>query len=207
MILFSWIHSMVRTWKFIEIYLVLGILCVPSCVKQIRNVETEYFLGNHKGDSVVLGRIGVVEDGVEKYWESPRIDPSTDTSFRIFIRGRRSPLKVSHYLRGDGYFCLRLPPDEYTLWRWVYGFPGGQANTMEPFSVYFDVLPRKTIYIGTLYIYLPSVSSRPRRSFGADRIKPRYDVVDEYGMAMAFSKNHYPHFPDFLERHLMRFSR
>ncbi len=128
MILFSWIHSMAKSWKFIGIYLVLGILCVPSCVKEIENVETEYFYGNHRDDSVVLGRIGVVEDGVEKSWESPRIDPSTNTSFRIFIRGRRSPLKVSHYLKGDGYFSLRLPPDEYTLWRWVYGFPGGQAN-------------------------------------------------------------------------------
>jgi hypothetical protein len=198
---------MVRSWGFREICFVLGILFVPSCVNKIGNVETEYFYGNHGGDSVVLGRIGVVEDGVEKSWESPRIDPSTTTSFRIFIEGRRSPFKVSHYLRGDGYFYLRLPPDEYTLWKWIYGFSGGQANTIEPLCVYFDVLPRKTIYIGTLYIYLPSVSSSPRGSFGADRVKPRYDIVDEYGMAMAFSKNHYPHFPHSLERHLMRFSR
>ena len=206
-ILFSWISSMAKSWKFIGIYLVLGILCVPSCVKEIGNVEIEYFLENHEGDSVVLGRIGVVEDGVEKSWESPRIDPTANTSFRIFIRGRRSPLKVSHYLRGDGYFSLRLPPGEYTLWRWVYGFPGGQANTIKPLSVYLEALPAKTIYIGTLYIYLPSVSSGSRRLFGADRVKPRYDIVDEYGMAMAFSKNHYPHFPDSLERHLMRFFR
>lgn len=204
---FSWIHSMLRSWRFREICLVLGILFVPSCVKKIGNVETEYFYGNHGGDSVVLGRIGVVENGVEESWESPRIDPSTTAWFRIFIKGSHSPLKVSHYLRGDGYFYLRLPPDEYTLWRWVYGFPGGQANTIEPLFVYFDVLPGKTIYIGTLYIYLPSVSSSPRGAFGGDRVKPRYDIVDEYGMAMVFSKNHYPHFPHSLERHLMRFSR
>ncbi len=204
---FSWIHSKVRSWRFIEISLVLWIPFVTSCVREIGNVETEYFYGNHSGDSVVLGRIGVVEDGVEKFWESPRIEPSTNTSFRIFIRGRRSPLNVSHYLRGDGYFWLKLPPDEYTLWKWVYGFPGGRANTIEPFGVYFNVLPRKTIYIGTLYIYLPPVRPRLWSSFGEDRVKPRYDIVDEYGMAMAFSKNHYPHFPNSLERHLMRFSR
>jgi len=204
---FSGIHSMVRSWRFIEISLVLWIPFVTSCAREIRNVGTEYFYGNHSGDSVVLGRIGMVEEGVEKSWESPRIDPSTTTSFRIFIRGRRSALKVSHYLRGDGYFCLRLPPDEYALWKWVYGFPEGQANTIEPLYVSFDVLPRKTIYIGTLHIYLPSVRSRPRGSFGADLVKPRYDIVDEYGMAMAFSKNHYPHFPHSLERYLMRFSR
>jgi len=189
------------------IWLVLGVLCAPSCTKDIRNVEIEYFSEDRGGDSVVLGRIGVVEDGVEKSWESPRIDPSTNTSFRIFIRGGRSSLKVSHYLRGDGYFSLGLPPGEYTLWRWVYGFPGGQINTIEPLSVHFDVLPAKAIYIGTLYIYLPSLSLRPLPSFGAERVKARYDIVDEYGMAMAFSKNHYPHFPDFLERRLMRFSR
>jgi len=204
---FSWIHSMVRSWKFIDISLVLWILFVPSCVKKIGNVETEFFYGNHSGDAVVVGRIAVVEDGIKKSWESPRIDSSANTSFRIFIRGKRSPLRVSYYLRGDGYFYLRLPPDEYTLWRWVYGFPGGQANTIEPLCVYFDVLPRKTIYIGTLYIYLPSVSSRPRGPFDGDWVKPRYDIVDEYGMAMAFSKNHYPHFQHSLERHLMRFSR
>jgi hypothetical protein len=204
---FSRIDSMIRSWRFREICLVLWILCVSSCVKEIGNVETEYFYENHSDDSLVLGRIGVVEGGVAKSWESPRIDPLTNTSFRIFIRGRDSSLKVSHYLRGDGYFYLRLPPDEYTLMRWVYRFPRGRANTIEPFSVYFDVLPRKTIYIGTLYIYLPSVRSSPRGSFGADRVKPRYDIVDEYGMAMAFSKNHYPHFPHSLERHLMRLSR
>jgi hypothetical protein len=204
---FSWIHSMVRNWRFVGICLVFGILCFPSCVKEIGNVETEYFYGNHRDDSVVLGRIGVVEDGVEKSWDISRIDPSSKISFRIFIRGKHSPLKVSHYLRGDGYFYLRLPPGEYTVWRWVYIFPGGHANPIEPLSIYFSVLPGKIIYIGTLYIHLPSVSSRPRRSFGAERAKPRYDIVDEYAMAMGFSKNRYPEFPHFLERHLMRLSR
>lgn len=196
---------MVRNRKFIGICLVLGILCLLSCVKEIGNVETEYFYGNHKGDSVVLGRIGVVEDGVEKSWESPRIDPLTETSFRIFIKGMYSKLRVSHYLRGDGYFYLRLPPGEYNLWKWVYRFPGGQANTVEPLSLYFDVVPGKIIYIGTLYIHLHSVSSRPLPSFGADRTKPRYDLVDEYVMAMGFSKNQYPNFQQSLERHLMGF--
>jgi len=196
-----------RSCKLIGICVVLGVLCGPSCVKEIGNVEVEYFCGDHRGEPVVLGRIGVVEGGIEKSWESPPIDPSTETSFRIFIRERPSELGVSHYLGGDGHFCLRLPPGKYTLWRWVYGFPGGQAYTIEPLSVYFDVLPGKIIYIGTLYIHLPSVSSGQRRSFGPKRPKPRYDIVDEYGMAMAFSKNHYPHFPHSLERHLMRFSR
>ena len=205
MIVFLWIHTMVKSWKFIGICLALGILCIPSCVKVIGNVETEYFCGNHRGDSVVLGRIGVVEDGVEKSWESPRIDPSTKTSFRIFIKGKYSKLRVSHYLRGDGYFYLRLPPGEYNLWRWVYRFPGGQANTDEPLSISFDVLPGMIIYIGTLYIHLPSVSSMPLPPFGAERTKSRYDIVDEYVMAKRFSKNRYPDFPNSLERHLMGF--
>ncbi|UCD72224.1 MAG: hypothetical protein JSW70_04300 [Syntrophobacterales bacterium] len=198
---------MVRSRKFIGIYLVLGVLCAPSCVKEIGNVETEYFYGDYRGDSVVLGRIGVVEEGVEKSWESPRIDPSTKTSFQIFIGGWHSELKVSHFLRGNGYFCLRLPPGEYNLWRWVYQFPGGHANTIGPLSVYFDVLPGNTIYIGTLYIHLPPVSSMSQRSFGSERAKPRYDIVDEYVMAMAFWRDHYPHFPHSVERHLMRFFR
>ena len=204
---FRWIHSMVMGRKFIGICLILGVLCVLSCVREIKDVETEYFYGNHGDDSVVLGRIGVVEEGAEKSWEISRIDPSTEASFRIFIRGRHSELRVSHYLRGDGYFYLRLPPGEYRLWKWVYRFSGGQANTVEPLSIYFDVLPRKCIYIGTLYIHLPSVSSLSRRSFGADRTKPRYEIVDEFGMGMAFSKNHYPHFAHSVERHLMHFSR
>jgi hypothetical protein len=83
-------------------------------------------------------------------------------------------------------------------------FPGGYANPIDPLSIYFNVLPGKIIYIGTLYIHLPSVSSRPRRS--AERAKPRYDIVDEYAMAVGFSKNRYPEFPHFLERHLMRLS-
>ena len=199
---------MLRVWKLIGIYLVLGVLCAPSCVREIGNVKTEYFYGNHSGESVVTGRIGVVEEGVERSWESPRIDPSTIASFQIFIRGRHSELRISYYLRGDGYFCLRLPPGEYTLWKWVYRFPGGQANTIEPLSICFDVLPGKFIYIGTLYIRLPSVRSRRLPSFGAERARPpRYEIVDEYGIAMEFSKNRYPHFPHSLERHLMRFSQ
>ncbi len=207
MIIFSWIHSMLKLRKLIGIYLVLGVLCVPSCVREIRNVETEYFYGNHGGESVIIGRIGVVEEGVERSWEGPGMDPSTEIFFRIFIRGRHSEVRVSHYLRGDGYFYLRLPPGEYSLWNWVYGFPGGQANAIEPLSICLDVLPEKVIYIGTLYIYLPPVRSRRLPSFGVERAKPRYDIVDEYGIAMEFSKNQYPHFPHSMERHLMRFSR
>jgi hypothetical protein len=79
---FSWIHSKVRNWRFVGICLVLGILCFPSCVREIGNVETEYFYGDHRDDSVVLGRIGVVEDGVEKSWDITRIDPSTRISFQ-----------------------------------------------------------------------------------------------------------------------------
>ncbi|MCK5551494.1 MAG: hypothetical protein KAJ09_00020 [Deltaproteobacteria bacterium] len=198
---------MVRSRKFLGICLVLGILCVPSCTKDIKNVETEYFSENRGGDSVVLGRIGVVEEGVEKSWESPRVDPFTESSFQIFIRGRHSELRISHYIRGDGYFCLKVPHGEYGLWRWVYRFPGGQANSVEPLPIYFDVLPRKFTYIGTFYIYLPSVSSLPPRPPGANRTKPRYEIVNEYGMAVAFSKDHYPDFPHSVERHLMHFSR
>jgi len=198
---------MVRSLKFIGIFLVLGVFCTPSCVREIGNLETEYFYGNHGGDSLVIGRIGVVEESIEKSWDSPRIDPSTETSFRIFIRGSHSELRVSHYLRGDGYFCLRLPPGEYALERWVYRFSGGYANPIEPLSIYFNVFPGKCIYIGTLYINLPQVSSMPRPSFGARRAKPRYEVVDEYGAAMIFLRNHYPHFPPSPERHLMRFPR
>ncbi len=198
---------MLRLWKFIGMYLVLGVLCIPSCVREIGNVKTEYFYGNHSGESVVIGRIGVVEGGIERSWESPRIDPSTIASFRIFIRGGHSEMRVSHYLRGDGYFYLRLPPGEYTLWKWVYRFAGGQAGTIKPLSIYFNVLPKKYIYIGTLYIHFPSISSRRLPSFGAERAKPRYDIVDEYGIAMDFSRNQYPNFPHSMERHLMRFPR
>jgi len=197
---------MLRIWKFIGIYLVLGVLCGPSCMREIGNVETEYFYGDHGVEPVVIGRIEVVEEGVEKTWESPRRDPSTKTSFRIFIRGRHSELRVSHYLRGNGYFCLSLPPGEYTLERWVYRFPGGYADTIEPLSIYFEILPGKYVYIGTLSLNLPPVSSMPRLSFGAKRTKPRYEIVDEHVMAMSFMKNHYPHFPHSMERHLMRFS-
>ncbi len=197
---------MVRSRKFIGIYFVLGVLCAPSCVREIRNVETEYFYGDHGVESVVIGRIEVLEEGVEKTWESPR-DPSTKTSFRIFIRGRHSELRVSHYLKGNGHFCLRLPPGEYALERWVYRFPGGYADAIEPLSIYFDVFPGKCVYIGTLSINLPQVSSMPRHSFGAKRTRSRYEIVDEHSTAMGFLKNHYPHFPPSVERHLMRFPR
>jgi hypothetical protein len=198
---------MVRSRKSLGICLVLGVLCTASCTKDIKNVETEYFSENRGDDSVVLGRIGVVEEGVEKSWESPRVDPFIESSFQIFIRGRHSELKLSHYIRGDGYFCLGLPPGEYRLWRWVYRFPRGQAKTVEPLSIYFDVLPGKYTYIGTLYIHLSSVGSLPPRAPGANGTKPRYEIVNEYGKAMAFSKNHYPDFPHSVQRHLMHFSR
>jgi hypothetical protein len=196
---------MVRSRRFIQICLIGGMLCALSCTKEIGNVETEYFYGDRGSDSAVLGRIGVLEGDVEKSWESPRKDPSTETSFRIFIRERHSTLRVSHYLRGNGYFCLRLPPGEYTLWRWIYTFPRGQANTVEPLPIYFDVLPGKVIYIGTLCIYLPSPIHRPSLSVG--RANPRYEIVEEYVLAMAFSRNRYPGFPRSVERHLMYFSR
>lgn len=202
---FAGVYSMASRWKFVGICLITGVLCAPSCVTEIGNVETEYFYGDRGGNSAVLGRIGVLEGDAEKSWESPRIDPSTETSFRIFIRESHSTLRVSHYLRGDGYFCLRLPPGEYTLWRWIYTFPRGEANTVEPLPIYFDVLPGKVIYIGTLYIYLPS--SIHRASLGVGRTNPRYEIVDEYVLAMEFSKNRYPGFPHSVERHLMYFSR
>ena len=202
-----WIYCIVSSHKFLRIALVLGVLCAPSCTKEIGNVGTEYFYENHVGQSMVLGRIGVVEGGIGKSWESPRKDPSTKTSFRIFIRGNDSELRVSHYLRGDGYFCLTLPPGEYRLWRWVYRFPGGHADTVEPLSIIFDVLPGKRTYVGTLYINLPSVSSMARPSLGGKRAKPRYEIVDEYRMAVAFWRNRYPDFPPSVERYLMHFSR
>jgi len=164
----------------------MGVLYAPSWVREIGNVETEYFYGNHGGDSLVIGRIGVVEESVEKSWDSSRADPLTETSFRLFIRGSHSELRVSYYLRGDGYFCLRLPPGKYTLEQWIYRFPGGYANPIEPLSIYFDVFPRKCIYIGTLSINLPPVSSMPRPSFGARRTKPRYEIVDEHSATMVF---------------------
>lgn len=198
---------MVRNRKVLGIYLVLGVLWAPSCTKDIKNVEIEYFSEDRGSDSVVLGRIGVVEEGVEKSWESPRVDPFTESSFQIFIRGKHSELRLSHAIRGDGYFCLKVPPGEYRLWRWAYRFPRGHANTVEPLPIYFDALPGKCTYIGTLYIHLTSVSSLSPRAPGANRTKPRYEIVDEYGMAVAFSKNHYPDFPGSLERHLMHFSR
>jgi hypothetical protein len=198
---------MVRNCKLIGIALVLGILCVPSCIKEMGNVETEYFFGDHEGESLVLGRIGVVEGGIGKSWESPRKGPSVKTSFQIFIRGTHSELRVSHYLRGDGYFCLLLPPGKYRLWRWIYRFPGGHADTVEPFSIIFEVLPGKRTYVGTLYINLPSISSMARPSLGGKRVKPRYEIVDEYGTAVGFWRKHYPDFPPSVERHLMHFSR
>ena len=202
-----WIYCIVRNHKFLGIALVLSVFFAPSCAKEIGNVETEYFFGAHEGESLVLGRIGVVEGGNGKSWESPLKDPSVKTSFRIFFRGEHSELRVSHYLRGDGYFCLTLPPGEYRLWRWVYRFPGGHADTVEPLSIMFDVLPGKRSYVGTLYINLPSISSMPRPSLGGKRVKPRYEIVDEYSMAVAFWRKRYPDFPPSVERHLMYFSR
>jgi len=201
------IHCIVSSHKFLGIALVLGVLCAPSCTKEIGNVETEYFYGDHEGESLVLGRIGVVEEGNERSWRSPQKDPSTETSFQIFIRGRESESKVSHYLQGNGYICVRLPAGEYTVWKWIYRFPGGRANTVEPLPIYFHVLPGKHTYIGTLYIYFPPIRPIPRRSWGGKRPKPRYEIVDEYRPAMAFWKNHYPHFPRSAERNLMYFSR
>jgi len=156
---------------------------------------------------LVFGRIGVVEDGIEKTWAIPRGGTANEISFQIFIRGRHSSLKASHYLTREGYFYLRLPPGEYTIWKWMYRFPRGQASTIEPLTVSFDVLPGRVIYIGTLYIYLPSVSTGPLPSLGAERAKTRYDIVDEYGMAIQLSTSRYPNFPASPERHVMRFSR
>lgn len=202
-----WIYCIASSYRFLGIALFLGVLCTPSCTREMGNVEIEYFYGNHEGESLVLGRIGVVEEGIERSWKSPRRDPSTETSFQIFIRGRESESKVSHYLRGDGYFCVTLPAGEYALWKWVYRFPSGRADTIEPLPIYFHVLPGKLTYIGTLYIYTPSISPMPRRSLGAKRPKPRYEIVDEYSKAMAFWKNQYPRFPSSAERNLMYFSR
>jgi hypothetical protein len=206
MMVLSEIHSMVRSWKFIGILLVLGIPCFLACTREVGNVGTEYFYGDQRDHPVVFGRIGVVENGVEKSWGIPGRYAPNETSFQIFIKAKHSSLRVSHYLRGNGYFYLTMPPGEYTIWRWVYEFPGGRAITIEPLFVKFDVLPGKIVYTGTLYIRLPPVSPGPRGSFGVERSKPRYDIVDEYGIAMAFSKNQYPHFPQSRERNLMRFS-
>lgn len=192
--------------KLIGISLLLGGLCVPSCNRKVTNIDTEFFYRDHGGDSLAFGRIGVVEDGIEKTWTVPRGGTEDGISFQIFIRGRGSPPKASHYLTRDGYFYLRLAPGEYTIWKWIYRFSGGKACSIEPLTVSFGVLPGKMVYIGTLYIYLPSISSGPLPSLGSERAKPRYDIVDEYGTAMRLSKNRYPKFPSSTERHLMFFS-
>jgi hypothetical protein len=192
--------------NLIGIFLLLGMVCIVSCARNITNVETEYFFGDYGDDSLVFGRIGVVEDGVEKTWVVPRRYIPNVTSFQIFIRGGHSSLDLSHHLTREGYFSLRLPPGEYTISKWIYRFPGGQASTIEPLTVSFDVLPGRVVYIGTLYIYLPPVSSGPLPSLGAERAKPRYDIVDEYDMTIRLSRSRYPNFPSSPERHLMRFS-
>jgi hypothetical protein len=192
--------------KLIGIFLLLGGLCIPSCGRKITNIDTEFFYRDHGGDSLAFGRIGVVEDGIEKTWAIPRGGTADGISFKIFIRGRESSLEASHYLTKDGYFYLRLAPGEYTIWKWIYRFPGGEASSIEPLTVSFDVLPGKMVYIGTLYLYLPAISSGPLPSLGAERAKPRYDIVDEYGTAIRLSRNRYPNFPSSAERHLMLFS-
>lgn len=133
-------------------------------------------------------------------------DPKKVFELQIGEKIPQQPFSFNVKTVNPGYFFIELPVGSYKFS--TVSIPVGGATATEPLNVFFQVLPDRINYLGTLRL----IGTKERIKLGGvPVIKPGFEykaqVIDELQEGIATFKQRYPNVPGTVTNQLMRINR
>lgn len=149
---------------------------------------------------------GVLETSFVKLSIVSLDDPKKVFELQIGEKIAQQPFSFNVKSVKPGYFFIELPVGAYRFTS--ISIPVGGATATEPLDVWFEVLPDRINYLGTLRL----IGTKEKiRLGGVPVIKPGFEyeaqVIDQFDEGIVNFQQRYPHISGTLTNQLMRINR